>query len=67
MLCKILKDFPGAPDGHSVVEYKAGETVELPDDLAAGVVRDGLARPHIENKAIVSDGSHRETLTLRKK
>ena len=58
MRYEILRDFSGAPDGHSVIEYKAGTTVELPADLAEGVMRDGWVRPHVEisNKAIVSDG-----------
>lgn len=64
MLYDILKDFPGSQDGTVTEQFKAGTRVELSDYLAGIVVPEGWARPvaqasaKIENKAVVSDGSH---------
>lgn len=41
---KILKDFPGSPDGSHVVNYKAGETVELTPSLAVVAVKEKWAK-----------------------
>jgi hypothetical protein len=40
---KILEDFKGSQDGRFVTEFKAGEIVNLSDDLASVVVADGRA------------------------
>lgn len=63
MLHDILQDFKGSQDGTRTEQFKAGTTVDLSDALAAAVVPAGWARPvgakvEIENKAVVSDGSH---------
>jgi len=43
---KILEDFKGSQDGRFVTEFKAGEIVNLSDDLASVVVADGRAEKH---------------------
>lgn len=66
MLYDILKSFPGSQDGRVTEHFEAGTQCELSDYLAACVVPYGWARPakpaqaqlEIENKAVVSDGSH---------
>lgn len=70
MIYDILKTFKGSPDGRFAVDYVAGTQAELTDSLAAVAVKEGWARPvgakpAIENKAIVSDGSH--TSHMRRK
>lgn len=44
MAHKIIKDFAGSPDGRYVVNYKAGETVDLTPSLAAVAVKEGWAK-----------------------
>lgn len=44
MSYKILKDFPGSPDGSHVVNYKAGEIVELTPSLAVVAVKEKWAK-----------------------
>jgi hypothetical protein len=66
MLYDILKDFPGSQDGRFTEQFTAGTQRDLSDYLAAIVVPAGWARPakpaqaplEIDNKALVSDGSH---------
>lgn len=41
---KILKDFPGSPDGFTVINYVAGQEVELVPALAAVAVKEKWAR-----------------------
>lgn len=48
MKYKILKDFPGSPDGSTVVHYKKDDEVELTKSLADCVVPEGWAKPVIE-------------------
>jgi len=63
MLHDILKDFPGSQDGRFTEQFKAGTQADLSDYLAPLVVPQGWARPVgvIQNKAVVSDGSGRNT------
>lgn len=44
MAFKILKDFAGSPDGRYVVNYKAGDTVDLTPSLAAVAVKEKWAK-----------------------
>lgn len=44
MAFKILKDFAGSPDGRYVVNYKAGDTVELTPSLATVAVKEKWAK-----------------------
>lgn len=64
MQIQITRSVPGSPNGIDVIDYQAGETVEMPDHLAAVYVREGwgkaIAAP--ENKAI----KHRETKAAKK-
>jgi len=41
---KILKDFAGSPDGSTVVNYRAGETVDLTPSLAVVAVKEKWAK-----------------------
>lgn len=41
----MLKDAKGAPDSVTTREYKAGETYDVPEDLAACFFDAGLADP----------------------
>lgn len=34
MKYEVLKDFRGAPEGHTVIEYRKGEIVEITGSLA---------------------------------
>ena len=43
MICKILRDFRGSPDGCHVVDYIAGETADLTESLAVVVIKEGWA------------------------
>jgi len=46
MLYRILKSFPGSPDGRYTVRYTAGdEDVELTDSLAGVALREGWVEP----------------------
>lgn len=61
MLCKILKTFHGSQDGRYTEQFTEGSIIELSDDLYSAVSSEGWVIPvgiEIENKAIVSDGSH---------
>ena len=62
MLHDILKDFKGSQTGSVTDDFHAGTQADLSESLAAIAVRENWARPAkdtvIENKAIVSDGSH---------
>lgn len=42
----VLKDFKGSPDGHTVIEYKKGETVELEGDLAKVAQEEKWVKPN---------------------
>lgn len=44
MAHKIIKDFAGSPDGRYVVDYKAGEIVDLTPSLAEVAVKEGWAK-----------------------
>lgn len=65
MLYEILKDFPGSQDGRFTEQFTAGTKADLSDYLVACVDPSWIKLPgkpvEIENKAIVSDGSHKET------
>lgn len=41
----VLKDFKGSPDGHTVIEYKKGETAELEGDLAKVALEEKWVKP----------------------
>ena len=43
MRIKMLRTQPGSPDGVEVNVYEAGESYELPDDLAAVFLREDWA------------------------
>lgn len=42
---KVLKDFKGSPDGMAVIEYKAGEEVDLVPALAEVAVKEKWVKP----------------------
>lgn len=44
MLVEIIKSQPGSPDGNTVIDYQAGQTYQMPDDLAAIYLREGWGR-----------------------
>ncbi len=44
MAFKIIKDFAGSPNGSHVINYKAGETVDLTPSLAAVAVKEKWAK-----------------------
>lgn len=44
MAYKIIKDFAGSPNGSHVINYRAGETVDLTPSLAAVAVKEGWAK-----------------------
>jgi hypothetical protein len=41
----VLKNFKGSPDGHTVIEYKKGETAELEGDLAKVALEEKWVKP----------------------
>lgn len=41
----VLKDFKGSPDGHTVIEYKKGETAEMEGDLAKVALEEKWVKP----------------------
>ncbi len=45
MKLKMLKACLGSPDGRQVLEYLAGETYDLPEELGQVFVLQGWARP----------------------
>jgi len=69
MLHDILQDFPGSQDGTRTEQFKAGTQRELSAWLAQSAVSAGWARPvrQVENKAIVTDGSHPAVLKPKRK
>ncbi len=42
---KIVKDFKGSPDGYTVVDYTAGQEVDLPPALADVAQAEKWAKP----------------------
>ncbi len=42
---KIVKDFKGSPDGYTVVDYTAGQEVDLPPALAEVAQAEKWAKP----------------------
>jgi hypothetical protein len=48
MLVKIVKTTPGSPDGIHVKKYEAGQSYELPENLAQTFVGMGVAEIIIE-------------------
>ncbi len=44
---EILRRTRGAPDGFTVRTYRAGETHDLPDDLAQVFLREGWGKPAV--------------------
>lgn len=45
---KVLKDFRGAPEGHTVVDFQKDQVVTLPVEFGERMVREKALR---ENKA----------------
>ena len=56
---RILKSFKGSNDHHNTLHFEAGTVQPLSDSLAAIVVKEGWAEPHIEHPAVTAD--QRET------
>jgi hypothetical protein len=47
---KMLRNAHGSPDDVKVQHYAKDEAYELPDELAAVFVKEGLASPEMERK-----------------
>jgi hypothetical protein len=45
---RILKSFRGSNDHHNTLHFEAGTVQPLSDSLAAIVVKEGWAEPHVE-------------------
>lgn len=65
MSYKVLKSFKGSPDGRFVVDYAAGETVELTASLAAVAVKEKWAR-EVSAKARLDSADRGESVVGQK-
>lgn len=44
MECMVLKSFPFSRDGVTTLQARAGETVDIPDDLVPGLTGEGYVK-----------------------
>ncbi len=59
---KIIKDFPGSPDGCKVIDYKAGDTYTIGSDFSAD-----LAAVAVREKWAIEVESDKPDKPARKK